>query len=281
MDIDIGIAGWALNGEILREKTLTLLEFPAVCREFGVRTVELVSSFFASQHAKYLNELRRALEDNGLSVRNIAVDMGNIAGPDPKERRTDLEALKQWFYVASAIGSQAIRINTGHPNPGGGWVPTEPVPQEALDRVVEGYRELVEVGRQAGVKLLIENHGGISADPKNIAYILEQLDTEWFGTCPDTANFPIPDTWEEGMRIMAPRAFSCHVKVFSYDPSGRQRRIGRDGRVIEYDLKRALQILKDAGYQGPLCIESGASATERDSIRDAIPYVRALWQSLS
>jgi sugar phosphate isomerase/epimerase len=273
--MEIGIAGWALNGEILREKTLTLLEFPAVCRGFDVRTVELVSSFFVSQHAKYLNELRQALQDNGLTVRSIAVDMGNIAGPNAAERRTDIEALKQWFYTASAIGSAAIRVNTGHPSPGGGWQQMEDVPQEALDRVVDGYRELIEVGKQAGVKLLIENHGGVSADPKNIAYLLERLDTPWFATCPDTGNF-FGDTWEQGMRVMAPRAFSCHVKVFSYDPSGRQARVGREGQPREYDLKRALQILNEAGYQGPVCIEAGASATERDSIRDAIAYVREL-----
>ena len=152
MECELGIAGWLVSGEILREKSLTLLAFPAVCAAHGVKTVELCSRFFESQDARYLNELRNRLADNGLSVRNIAVDMGNIAGADEAVRRTDLEALKQWFYTATAVGSEAIRINTGHADD-----------DEAMHRVIAGYRELVAVGEQAGVRLLVENHGGVSS----------------------------------------------------------------------------------------------------------------------
>lgn len=264
MNLEIGIAGWILSGEILREKTLTLLEFPKVCASYGAKTVELCSAFFAGQDARYLNELRKSLEDNGLSVRNIAVDMGNIAGADPAARRTDLEALKQWFYAASALKSPAIRVNTGHAEDEG-----------AMGRVIEGYRELVRAGEQAGVKLLIENHGGVSSTSENLARILTGMDTPWFATCPDTGNFPAGD-WEAGMRALAPRAFSCHVKVFSYSADGRQSWKGRDGQVREYDLKKGLAILKGAGYRGPLCLESGASATARDNMRDGIAYLREL-----
>jgi sugar phosphate isomerase/epimerase len=226
--------------------------------------VELCSAFFPSQDARYLNDLRRAIEGHGLTVRNIAVDMGNIAGADPAVRRTDLEALKGWFYTASALRSAAIRVNTGHADDPG-----------AMDRVIEGYRELVKVGEQAGVRLLIENHGGVSSTSPNLARILAALEGPGFATCPDTGNFPEGD-WEEGMKVLSPRAFSCHVKVFTYSPDGRQTVTGRDGQTREYDLKKSLAILNAAGYRGPLCVESGASATARESIRDAIDYVRNL-----
>ena len=264
MELEIGIAGWVLSGEILQEKTLTLLEFPAVCASYGVKTVELCSRFFESQDARYLNELRRELEGNNLSVQNIAVDMGNIAGADPAVRRTDIEALKQWFYTACAVNSEAIRINTGHADDDG-----------AMTRVIDGYNELVKVGKQAGVKLLIENHGGVSSTSENLAKILKGVGSPWFATCPDTGNFPEGD-WEAGMNVLAPRAFSCHVKVFSYSEDGMQSRVGRNGQKREYDLKKCLQILKEAGYDGPLCIESGASANARDSIRDTIAYLKKL-----
>lgn len=264
MDLELGIAGWILNREILHDRTLTLLEYPAVCASYGVKTVELCSAFFESQHARYLNDLRAVLEDNGLSTRNIAVDMGNIAGADPAARRTDLEALKQWFYTASALGCDAIRINTGHADDEG-----------AMDRVIAGYRELVQVAEHAGVKLLIENHGGVSSSSENLSRILSGVESPWFATCPDTGNFGGND-WEAGMKVLAPHAFSCHVKVFSYSDDGKQAWEDRNGNKREYDLKRSLEILKDAGYAGPLCVESGASATPRDSIGDAIAYVEKL-----
>jgi sugar phosphate isomerase/epimerase len=264
---EIGIAGWIFHQSILRDKTMTLLEMPAVCKSLGVETIELVSTFFESQSAQYLNQLRSAIQEQGLRVRNIAVDMGNIANPDDVVRRTDIEALKQWFHVAKAVGSEAIRINSG---------PASPDDREAIERIVEGYRELAAEAAHTGVYLLIENHGGASADPKNIQAFLDRAGSPWFRACPDTSNFT-NDTWEEGMRIMAPRAFSCHVKVHTYSADGKQSWTWRDGQTRSYDLKRCLQILKEAGYEGPLCVEAGASATEIDSARDAIRYVRDLW----
>lgn len=261
--MEIGIAGWIFHQSIQRDRTMTLLEMPAVCESLGVKTIELVSTFFASQNAKYLNELRTAIQDQGLRVRNIAVDMGNIANPDEAARRTDLEALKQWFDVARAVGSEAIRINSG---------PASPDDREAIDRISEGYRELAAEAAHAEVYLLIENHGGASADPKNIQTFLDRAHSPWFRTCPDTSNF-VGNTWEEGMRIMAPGAYSCHVKVFDYRQDGQQSWTGRDGQPHTYDLKRCLQILNEANYQGPLCVEGGASSTELDSARDAIRYL--------
>ncbi len=267
--MEIGIAGWIFHESIQRDRTMTLLEMPAVCRSLGVQTIELVSTFFASQSAQYLNQLRTAIEDQGLRVRNIAVDMGNIANPDEKARRTDLEALKQWFYVARAIGSEAIRINSG---------PAAPDDSVAIDRISKGYHELAAEAEHAGVYLLIENHGGASADPKNIQTFLDRAESSWFRACPDTSNF-VGDTWVEGMRIMAPRAYSCHVKVYNYSQDGKQSWTGREGQVHAHDLRRCFEILREANYQGPLCVEGGASSTEIDSARDAIRYVKELWDS--
>ena len=266
----LGVAGWLFNQAILQDKTMTLLDLPRACKELGVDTIELVSTFFISQHARYLNQVRAAVEEQGLTIRNIAVDQGDIANPDAATRRTDIEALKQWFYVARAIGSEAIRVNSGA---------ASPTDQDALDRIVEGYRELAQEAAHTGIYLLIENHGGASADPRNIRLFLERVDSPWFRACPDTSNFT-NDTWEEGMQIMAPSAFSAHIKVWDYSPDGVQTRASRAGEPQTYDLKRSLQILKDAGYAGPLCIEGGASDTEAASGRDALQYVKELLPTL-
>src|ERR687885_2503879 len=92
--MEIGIAGWAVNRSIREHKTLTLMDFPRLAREeFGVDTVELVSTFFESQSARYLNELRQELARQRLRVHNIAVDTGNLSSPDEETRRTDLETI--------------------------------------------------------------------------------------------------------------------------------------------------------------------------------------------
>jgi len=74
-----------------------------------------------------------------------------------------------------------------------------------------------------------ENHGGASADPRNIQRFIDGVGSPWFRTCPDTGNF-LGDTWEEGMRLMAPYAYSCHIKAWNDDPDGQQRRLVTDVR---------------------------------------------------
>jgi sugar phosphate isomerase/epimerase len=262
MGNEIGIAGWAFHRAIQQDKSMTLLDLPAVCHGLGAKTIELVSTFFESQHARYLNALRQAIEAQGQQVRNIAVDMGNIANADSGVRRTDLEAIKQWFHVARAVGSQAIRVNSGAARPDDG---------EAIERITDGYRELAEEAAHTGVYLLIENHGGASADPRNIQAFLDGVGSPWFRTCPDVANFS-GDTWEEGMRLMAPHAFTCHIKAWNSDPSGQQERVDREGKKQAFDLRRSLQIMREAGYDGPFCVEYGDWQDEREGARDLMRY---------
>jgi len=263
---ELGIAGWIFQRSIRVDQTMTLLELPKVCRSLGVGTIELVSTFFVSQSAQYLNELRTAIAEQELRVRNIAVDMGNLANPDAAARQTDIEALKQWFHVARAIGSEAIRVNSGA---------ADPTDHLALARSIEGFRALAEAAGQTGVYLLIENHGGATADPRNVQEILDKVESPWFRTCPDSSNFT-PDLWDEGMRILAPRAFSCHVKVMSYSPDGEQRWTYRDGAPRECNLNRFFEILRKANYTGPICLEGGATGADLDNARDGLAYVRGL-----
>lgn len=44
--------------------------------------------------------------------------------------------------------------------------------------------------------------------------------------------------------------------------------------VQSNNLQTSLRILKDAGYAGPLCIESGASDSTDASIRDTLVYMK-------
>ena len=269
--MEIGIAAWAFNRSILRDKTMTQLEFVAIARqEYGVDTIELVSTFFPSQSADYLTELRRAIEKERLRVVNIAVDTGHLLRPDLADRKTHLEAMKQWFHVARAVGAEAIRVNTGAGSPDD---------RAALDMALAGYRELAEHGAAPGVKLLIENHGGLSSDAKVIARLLNEVDPKWFGACPDVDNFP-EGTWEEGMKVMAPRSVAVHIKSAGYDPAGKQAS-ERNGQPHTFDLKRCLQILRESDYRGPINYEyNHAETDEKVGVRKGIEYTRQLLASL-
>ena len=272
--MELGVAGWSLHREILEDKKTTLLDLPEVVAGYGVKVIELCQVFFENTSPDYLNQVRQALEKEDLRVVNIAVDVGNLAEPDAAKRRTHVEALKQWFHVAKAVGSEAIRINSGFIGPQSFTLSSTPVPQEVLDRVVEGYRELAKVAEFTGVRLLIENHGGPSADPENIRYFIEKVGSDWFRTCPDFGNF-LPGTTYRGLGIMLPYAYSVHAKLVNVDSEVQV--LERQGVRLEYDLRRCLDLVKDSGYDGPLCLEwGGPEPAEREAIKSGLELVASL-----
>ena len=265
---DFGIAGYLYHKPLLHDRTMTLQELPAVARGAGVSVLELCSVFFENQSAAYLNEIRRSLEDAGMRVPSIAVDRADISVPDANEQRTNIETIKQWFHVARAIGAEAIRVNSGG---------TPDAGEDELRRITEAYRDLVSEGERLGVYVLIENHGGATYSPPNVERLLRAVDSPWFRTCPDTGNYP-DGTWEQGIEVMAPHAFSTHVKVTTYSDDGWQPRTGRDGSDRTVNLLSILQTLRANDFTGPLCIEVGVEADETEAARNAIAYVSSLLQ---
>jgi sugar phosphate isomerase/epimerase len=268
---EFGVAGWLYSHPILREKSMTLLELPAAVRALDLGILELCSAFFEKQSASYLMELRKSIDDASMRITNIAVDGPDISLADDVARRVHLEATKQWFHVAHAVGSEAIRVNSGG---------TVDAGDDELARIVQGYRELAEMGEREGIRVQIENHGGASYKPENIRYFLEQVDTPWFGTCPDAGNYP-DGTADEGIAVMAPRAQGTHIKVSTYSADGWQPRTGHDGVDRSSNLRTFLATLRDAGYSGPYCIEQGVAEDDlAGSARGAVAYVKELLATL-
>jgi sugar phosphate isomerase/epimerase len=268
---EFGVAGWLFSRPILRDKTMTLLELPGVVRDLDLDLLELCSAFFTSQSAAYLTEVRKAIDDAGVRIPNIAVDGPDISLEEDIARGVHLEATRQWFHVAHAVGSASIRVNSG------GDVDAS---DTQLERIVEGYQSLAEMGEREGIRVLIENHGGASYKPRNIQYFLEAVGSPWFGSCPDAGNFP-DGTWEEGIAVMAPYAQSTHIKVSAYSADGWQPRPGHDGVDRSSNLASILATLRDANYQGPYCIEQGVSEDDlAASATGAVSYVKQLLAEL-
>ena len=91
------------------------------------------------------------------------------------------------------------------------------------------------------VRIVIENWTGVLRDASSVQAMLEATD-DAVGLLIDLGNWRGPHKYEELARI-APLAESCHAKCH-FD--GSEPDAG--------DFRRSLQILKDAGYHGPLTL---------------------------
>lgn len=256
----MSVSSWSLHRELphfLRKEVpgkISLMDLPELCiKEFGVDVVELCQMHFLSTDQDYVEQVKDVLDPLAVKVVNIPVDIGYAAEPDREKRRADFEIIKHWFGIAKYLGSPSIRVNTG-----------EGADEGALRRAIEGYKELVRTAEEMDVKLLIENHGGISENPDNIIRIMQEVKSHHLRICPDFGNFP-PEMRYDGLEKLAEYASIVHVKTYEFDERGEETTI---------DIKRCVDILRKKGFDGYYSIEFGAKGDQREGVKKSLALLR-------
>lgn len=268
----ISLAGWSIQRRFRREENpLTLLEYLRVAKEeFGIEAVELNSPFFASTDDDYLEQLKAVAQEVGVVFTGMALDgTGDASALDEDERLAAVEKVLPWFDISKKLGLPLFRINTGgHGN--------EDNPQ-AVDQCIKSFKRFAKEAERTGVKIVIENHWGISVNPLNTVRIIEEVNSPMLGTLPDFGNFPdtenpnLLDIVQEaaggiepnevrywGLELMAPYALSVHAKMWTFDEE-----TGEDPRV---DIGRAVGIMRDAGYSGYWGIEYEGPGDDHEGV---------------
>lgn len=244
--MELAISSWGLRNEVNNDYPLSQMALKTKER-VGIADVELCQQHFARQDARYLDELIKGLEAAGGRCINMPVDTGNLGNPDLKARRHDLRVIEGWIAVAQYIGCPSIRVNTGHADDEG-----------ALERVAEGYIHLAEVGRRVGVSILLENHGGLSADFNNVMQLIERVGRDNLALCPDFGNFPEEERYD-AIKEMLPYSSIVHAKYNQPGAGG-----------AEFDFARCAQVVKESTFDGPVSIEIGRHTDPWESIRTAL-----------
>jgi sugar phosphate isomerase/epimerase len=252
---DISLAEWSLNKSIFGGK-LSNLEFPVKAKnDYGISAVEYVNQFFMdkAEDMNYLRELKKRSDDHGVKNILIMIDReGQLANLDDKERMQAVENHYKWVDAAKFLGCHSIRVNAA------GKGCREDVMQTAID----GLGKLTEYGKEAGINIIVENHGGFSSDGQWLSSVIKQVDSPYCGTLPDTGNFRIRKnvTYDryEGVKDLMPYAKGVSAKTHDFDENGNE---------IHTDYGKILQIVKDAGYRGYIGIEyEGKNLSEDEGI---------------
>jgi sugar phosphate isomerase/epimerase len=261
---DISLAEWSLHKALFAKK-ITNLDFPAIARkDFGIGIVEYVSIFFngKAQDTAYLNDLLTRGKDNGIKNHLIMIDgEGPLADLDAAKRDKAVDNHKKWVECANVLGCKTIRVNAQ----GSG----EPV--EVAKSAAEGLSKLGEIGKAAGINIIVENHGGLSSNGAWLAGVMKQIAMKNVGTLPDFGNFCLKrnaadwhiceDSYDRylGTQQLMPFAKGVSAKTYDFD---------EQGNCIETDYVRMMKIVKEAKFRGIVGIEyEGDKLDEYEGIR--------------
>jgi L-ribulose-5-phosphate 3-epimerase len=252
----ISLAQWSLHRTI-RAGELDPMDFPAVTRErYGLEGVEYVNQFYADRVGTpgWAAALRRRADDAGVRSLLIMCDgEGALGDPDEGRRAQAVENHRKWLDAATVLGCHSIRVNAQ----------SSGTREEQARLAADGLRRLSELGDQAGLYVIVENHGGLSSDGAWLADVMRRVDHPRVGTLPDFGNFMVsaqPEVWYDryrGVEELMPFARAVSAKSHAFDANGNE---------TATDYRRMMRIVLDAGYRGWVGIEYEGEGPEHEGI---------------
>jgi sugar phosphate isomerase/epimerase len=263
----ISISTWSLHNyfQSTREKEFTLpgkmlalLDFPEMIADrYQVHNLEFCAPHFASTEKPYLQEVKSRLVRAHSRVVNMPVDIdelgtgGGLSDPDQSVRDAAVNASKIWIDVAQAIGSKTVRCDPGKFN------------SRDLSPTVDSYKRLAAYGKPKGVRVIVENHGGVGSEhPEELVKLFEQTGPDGVGALPDFGNFPDEATRERGLPILFPYAHVvCHAKGLEFDAAGKE---------TQYDFPKCIEISKQAAFPGIYSIEFEGPGDPYDGVQKTL-----------
>jgi len=225
--------------------TIDLIDFAThVVEKFKVNKIEPWSRHFPSTDPKYLQDLRKAVDNAGAAIVNMTVSGKDSAyAADHDERVKAIANCKKWVDVAVALGSPSIRTNVA---------PVKDV-KPNVKRLGESLKQIAEYASANHIVVHLENDDPVSEDPFFLVRVIKQVNSPWIRTLPDFGN--TLDGHDENYAYPAIDAMFayayaiCHVK----DSIGTAQ-----GKVVPVDLARTFGILRHHSYKGYCSIEYDA-----------------------
>ncbi len=254
---------------------ITMLDFPQFTKDTyaGVTTMDLwsslfgdvtVDSHFATQDVggrtrrefdpsaraskRYLDRLVANMGSTGVRAQHVSNNAPrNLADLDETKRQEGIRVAKTWLDACQQLGVVSMRVNTGGPRiippsdiQGGYPQNTAIVPY--LKNAIESFKTLAGYGEKRGVKVTIENHWGLAAEPMNVRIILNEVNSPYCEASPDFCNWEHEYMLYHGLEALIPYATSMvHAK--------------RWRRYPNVDIARCVRVLNQANYKGYISLE--------------------------
>jgi sugar phosphate isomerase/epimerase len=253
---------------------ITMLDFPTFTKEAfpGVTRMDLFSGLFGdvtdesmftggvfdpstASGRRWLEKLAASMAKAGVACQHISNNAPtNLAGPDEELRKAGVAVAKQWLDACTVLGVKSMRMNSPRalgPSIRPPAIPRGPVDgyprnvdiEPLLAAAIESHKEMADHGGKVGIRVTIENHWGLAADPINIRTILDEVNHPYCEASPDFCNWEYAYMLVHGLKAVAPYAHTnVHAKYW-------------DRWGDKNDVQRSTRIMLAAGFKGTFALE--------------------------
>jgi len=235
---------------------LSLLTAAEFHKKLNIKGVSLNDMYFESWENNYLDKILDSFKANDRIITCLIME-GDLATANEDARKKQIEDDTMKLKAAGYLKAPVVRMNLGGVGKG------EDNQKQGVDRCVAAFKQMLPLAKDLGVRITIENHGGVSGTIDGILAVINQTDPKWVGSLLDFGNPPVRQKPEIFAKL-APYAYHVHAKLKDFKP---------DGEATDSDYGKLLGILKANKYAGAVSIEwegKGDALTGVEKSRDLI-----------
>jgi sugar phosphate isomerase/epimerase len=199
---------------------------------------------------RWLGQLADKMNVTGTKCQHISNNAPrDICELDADKRKAGVAVAKKWLDGAKILGAKSMRVNSGGPRilpaptAAPGDYPKSDDIAQYLHNCIESFKEMADYGGKVGVKVTLENHWGLTANPINIRIIIDEVKHPFCEASPDFCNWEHEYLLYNGLKAIAPYAHTnVHAKYWSR---------WKDNN----DVRRSVKIMLDAKFEGTFALE--------------------------
>lgn len=276
----IGVSSYSFSKYMNQTKA----DYFTICdlaKKMGYDAIEFIDLSLEVQPAESLTELAKAIhrhcEEIDLSIAAYTVSADFLR---PNEVQTVMEKVD----IAETLGAKVLRHDASWSLPEGmDW-------RQLIDQIAPDIRRVTEYAAEKSIRTCTENHGYVLQDAERVETLIRTVNHPNYGWLVDMGNFLCADDLPvHAVPIAAPYAFHVHVKDFLYKPAdaenpGQGWFPSRNGSYLRgtvaghgvVPIRRCLEILKKAGYDGVVSYEFEGMEENLPALEAALAFLRGL-----
>ncbi|HSU67084.1 MAG TPA: sugar phosphate isomerase/epimerase family protein, partial [Tepidisphaeraceae bacterium] len=139
-----------LDDLVLPDKSMTLRQWVEMAAKLDIDGLELYSGIRDIQDPKRLPEVRRIIEDHGMTMPMMCCSP-DFTHPDRAFRQQQIELEKGWIDMTAALGGKYCRVLSGQRRP-------EVSREEGIRFAAESIEACIPHAAEYGITLILENH---------------------------------------------------------------------------------------------------------------------------
>ncbi len=256
--------------------------------DMGGEHVEIVPlGFDLTANPELIEAIKVKAAEVGIAISNYAIG-ANFAGLDEEAYEREIERVKREVDIAAALGAKLMRhdVASSADTSIGRFM-------KDLPKLAEACRRITDYAAPLGITTSVENHGYYIQASDRVQALINEVDRDNFRTTLDIGNFVCVDENPTiAVRNNIRYASIVHFKDFyvrpaTYHPGeGWFRSSGGSylrGAIVghgDLDIRSAIRIVSESGYDGYISIEFEGMESCVNATKLALNNARRLWEEV-